>query len=35
MIKIVNIQVTFELPDWTSDEQFDKEIIERYSYGHS
>ena len=34
-LRIISIQVVFELPEWTSDEQFDKEIVERYSGGHA
>jgi hypothetical protein len=35
MIDIDSIQVVFGLPEWTSDERFDKETVIRYSGGHA
>ncbi len=35
MTNIESIQVVFNLPEWTSAEQFDEEIILRYPGGHA
>lgn len=35
MTGIESIQVVFSLPEWATDERFDKEVVLRYSCGHA